>query len=163
MGLLVDHKGRLWAATGDGLSLFDPTTERFTIYKPDAPGTAFYRTVTEDPEGKMWLGTESSGLRQFDPATGQLAIYEHNSKLSGSLSDNRINFVHFDRSGTVWVATQNGLDRLDRQTGTFTTFTQRDGLPGNAVGCVLEDKSGNLWMSTNNGVARFNSEPKDVF
>ena len=68
--------------------------------------------------------------------------------------------MHFDRSGTLWVATQNGLDRLDRQTGTFTAFTQRDGLPGNAVGCVLEDNSGNLWMSTNNGVARLNSERK---
>ena len=160
MGLLIDHKGTLWAATGDGLSRFDSATEHFTVYEPDPSGTAFYRTVIEDQEGKMWLGTESSGLRQFDPATGRLVIYEHNSKLPGSLSDNRVNFVHFDRSGTVWVATQNGLDRLDRQTGTFKAFTQRDGLPGNAVGCVLEDNSGNLWMSTNNGVARFKSEPK---
>ena len=60
----------------------------------------------------------------------------------------------------MWVGTQNGLDKFDSQTGRFTAFTQRDGLPGNAVGCVLEDSSGNLWMSTNNGVARFNSEGK---
>src|SRR6202030_2652434 len=36
--------------------------------------------------------------------------------------------------------------------------TQRDGLPGNAVGCVLEDYRHDLWMSTNNGVARFNPQ-----
>jgi signal transduction histidine kinase len=76
------------------------------------------------------------------------------------LSDNRVNSVHFDRSGSLWVGTQNGLDKLDPQTGRFSAFTQRDGLAGNAVGCILEDKVGNLWMSTNNGVARFNAQSK---
>ena len=60
----------------------------------------------------------------------------------------------------MWVGTQNGLNRLDPQTGRFSAYTQRDGLPGNAVGCILEDSSGNLWVSTNNGVARFRPESK---
>ena len=59
MGPLVDHTGTLWAATGDGLNRFDATAEHFTVYKSDPPGTAFYRTVIEDQEGKMWIGTES--------------------------------------------------------------------------------------------------------
>jgi signal transduction histidine kinase len=56
------------------------------------------------------------------------------------------------------VGTQNGLDKFDSKTGTFTAYTRRDGLPGNAVGCVLEDAHGILWMSTNNGIVRFDPE-----
>jgi signal transduction histidine kinase len=77
---------------------------------------------------------------------------------SGTLSDNRVNSVYFDRSGTMWVGTQNGLDKFDSKTGTFTVYTRRDGLPGNAVGCILEDDHGALWMSTNSGVSRFDPQ-----
>jgi signal transduction histidine kinase/ligand-binding sensor domain-containing protein len=161
MGLLVDRNGTLWAATGDGLDRFDSRTERFTAYKLGPQRNVFCLNLVEGPEGKIWIGTESSGLLHFDPATGQFVTYEHNRDLAGTLSDNRVNSVHFDRSGTIWVATQNGLDKLDPQTGRFTAFTQRDGLPGNALGCILEDHNGNLWISTNNGVARFNSQRKE--
>jgi signal transduction histidine kinase len=90
----------------------------------------------------------------------RLLDFDRKRKVPGVLSDNRVNSVHFDRSGVMWIGTQNGLDRLDPQTGRMSVFTQRDGLPGNAVGCVLEDKNGNLWMSTNNGVAGFNPKRK---
>jgi ligand-binding sensor domain-containing protein/signal transduction histidine kinase len=160
MRLLVDHNGTLWVGTADGLDRFDARTERFTTYQLEPNSSLLVLELIEDQEGKMWIGTESSGLRRFDPATGQLAIYQHNRNLPGTLSDDRVNSVHFDRSGTMWVGTQNGLDKLNPQTGRFSAFTQQDGLPGNAVGCILEDKNGNLWMSTNNGVARFNPQSK---
>jgi ligand-binding sensor domain-containing protein/signal transduction histidine kinase len=160
MRLLVDHNGTLWAGTSDGLNRFDALTERFTPYKLEPQSSIPYLELIEDREEKIWIGTESSGLRHFDPATGQLAIYQHNRNLPGTLSDDRVNSVHFDRSGTMWVGTQNGLDKLNPQTGRFSAFTQQDGLPGNAVGCILEDENGNLWMSTNNGVARFNLQSK---
>jgi ligand-binding sensor domain-containing protein/signal transduction histidine kinase len=158
MRLFVDHNGTLWAGTSDGLDRFDPLTERFTTYRFEAQSSLLILELMEDRQGKLWIGTESSGLRQFDPATGQLAVYRHDRALPGTLSDNRVNSVHFDRSGTMWVGTQNGLNRFDGHTDRFSALTQRDGLPGNAVGCILEDKAGSLWMSTNNGVARFNSQ-----
>jgi len=160
MHVLVDRSGTLWTATADGLNRFDSRTQRFTGFKIDLPRTAFCLTLVEDQEGKMWIGTESSGLVHFDPATGQFVTYEHNRNLPGTLSDNRVNSVHFDHFGTMWVGTQNGLNKFDPRTGRFAAFTQKDGLPGNAVGCILEDGGGDLWMSTNNGVARFNSEKK---
>jgi len=87
--------------------------------------------------------------------TGALVIYEQDRNRPGTLSDNRVNSVYFDRSGTMWVGTQNGLNEFDRKKGTFAVYARREGLPGNAVGRILEDDHGNLWMGTNNGVARF--------
>jgi len=68
--------------------------------------------------------------------------------------------VHLGHDGVVWVGTQNGLNRFDPDRGSFTTYTDRDGLRGNAISCILEDEGGDLWMSTNNGVSRFNPKSK---
>jgi PAS domain S-box-containing protein len=161
--LLVDHNGTFWVATNDGLNRFNSATGRFTVYKLDPQRrSGSYLELVEDREGALWLGTDSSGLQRFDPATGQFTKYEHDMNRPGTLSDNRVNSVHFDRSGTMWVGTQNGLDKFDSKTGTFTVYTRRDGLPGNAVGCILEHDHGNLWISTNNGIARFDPQSTAV-
>jgi len=161
--LLVDHNGTLWAATFDGLNRFDAATERFTTYKSNSQSkNPYYLELVEDREGALWLGTHSSGLQRFDPAAGQFTDYQQDNNRPGTLSDNRVNSVHFDRSGTMWVGTQDGLNKFDPKTGRFTVYTQREGLPGNVVGCVLEDDHSDLWMSTNNGVARFDPQKKQV-
>jgi PAS domain S-box-containing protein len=161
--LLVDHNGTFWVATNDGLNRFNEATGRFTVYKPDSQSrTASYLELVEDRNGALWLGTDSSGLERFDPATGQFTKFEHDISHPGTLSDSRVNSVYFDRSGTMWVGTQNGLDSFDSKTGAFTVYTRRDGLPGNAVGCILEDDHGKLWMSTNNGIARFDPQSTAV-
>ena len=161
--LLLDRNGTLWAATFDGLNRFDPATERFTTYTLDPQRKKlYYLELTEDRKGKLWLGSHYSGVHGFDPATGQFTVFEHDLNRLGTLSDNRVNSIHFDRHDTMWVGTQNGLNKLDPKTNAFTVYTQRDGLPGNAVSCILEDDAGSLWMSTNNGLAKFNPQTNSV-
>jgi len=151
--LLIDDAGRLWAATFDGLDRFDPATSHFTVYKLDPQIPALDLGVKEDPQGTLWIGTHSSGLQRFDPAIERFtASYKHDANDPTSLSNNRVNSVHFDHSETMWVGTQDGLDRFDTKTGRFKTYYEEDGLSGNVVSCILEDERGNLWMSTNNGL-----------
>jgi len=152
--LLIDHAGRLWAATYDGLDLFDPATSRFTVYKAEKENaTQVDIDVNEDHEGALWIGTDRSGLQRFDPTTHQFTVYKHNTNDPMSLSNNRVNSVFFDLAGAIWVGTQDGLDKFDRSTGTFKTYYEKDGLSGNVVSCILEDERGDVWMSTNNGVS----------
>jgi PAS domain S-box-containing protein len=155
--LLIDHTGTLWATTFDGLDRLDPATSHFTVFKPDKQSPAQIDIeVKEDRQGALWVGTHSSGLQRFDPTTGQFtAIYKHNENDPRSLSNNRINSVHFDRSGIMWVGTQDGLGKFDPKTSRFKTYYEQDGLSGNVVSCILEDERGNLWMSTNNGLSVF--------
>jgi PAS domain S-box-containing protein len=155
--LLIDHAGTLWATTHDGLDRFDPATSHFTVYKLDKQSAAqIDLEVKEGRQGALWLGTHSSGLQRLDPAAGRFtAIYKHNANDPTSLSNNRVNSVLFDHSGTMWVGTQDGLDKFDRGTGTFKTYYEQDGLSGNAVSCILENQQGSLWMSTNNGLSAF--------
>jgi PAS domain S-box-containing protein len=160
--VFVDHNATVWAATYEDLDRFDAVTGGFTTYKVDMHVRTYFLDVAEDRRGVLWLGTASSGLLRFDPATAQFTAYQHEINQPGSLSDNRVNSVHFDRYGTMWVGTQEGLNRFDAGTGQFTVYSQREGLPGNDVGCVLEDSRGDLWMSTDNGVAQFNPQTHNV-
>jgi PAS domain S-box-containing protein len=154
--LLMDHAGRLWAATVDGLDRFDPATSRFTVYRAEKENAEQADLdVEEDHEGALWIGADPSGLQRLDPSTGRFTnIYKHNSNDPMSLSNNRVNSIYFDHSGAMWVGTQDGLDKFDRSTGTFKTYYEKDGLSGNVVSCILEDEGDNLWMSTNHGISK---------
>ena len=101
------------------------------------------------------MGTYAQGLHRLDVQTGEIVVYKNDPNVSGSLSNNQVNALCVDHAGTLWVGTQNGLDRFDRNTGKFTTVGERDGLPNNAVEGILEDSAGNLWLSTDNGLSKF--------
>jgi ligand-binding sensor domain-containing protein/signal transduction histidine kinase len=157
MRLIYDHQGNLWSAQYGGVGRFDPGTGTFIMYTPENQNTVQYQEIKEDREGYLWLGAQS-GLHRFDPRTGQFNVYDHDPDDPRSLSDNRVNSVHFDHRGTLWVGTQNGLDKFSPATGTFQNYFERDGLAGAVVSCILEDKRGVLWMGTNNGLSSFDPQ-----
>ena len=112
----------------------------------------------EDRAGILWLGTQNEGLERFDPRTEELRTYRHNSNDPQSLSGNRVNAIREDRQGRLWVGTENGLNLLDRNRGTFSIFTTKDGLPNNVIKSILEDRRGYLWLGTHNGLSRFDPQ-----
>jgi ligand-binding sensor domain-containing protein/signal transduction histidine kinase len=150
--ILVDRSQTLWFATWGGLARFDERNGTFDTYRPKGLDPK-YLALTEGDDGTLWLGTHRYGLHRFDPATKVFTSYPPTGAPRG-VSNGRINAVHVDRRGAVWVGTQNGLDRLDPATGRIRGYRAQDGLPGNAVSCLMEDARGGLWLGTNNGIAR---------
>jgi signal transduction histidine kinase/streptogramin lyase len=154
LGLFIDRRGTLWAATEDGLSAFDVSTGHFTVYRPQQSAWfRRYRAIDEDAQGALWLASLGGGLQRLDPATGRFEIFR---QAVNGLSSDQVNDVCVDRSsGIVWAGTQNGLDRLDPATGKFTVYYERDGLPSSSITSILQDRHGDLWLSTSNGLSRF--------
>lgn len=150
--ILIDRSQRVWFATWGGLAQLDERTGTFRTYRPEGLDPR-YLTLTEDGDGKLWLGSHHHGLHRFDPATKVFTLYPPEGTGRG-VSNGRINAIHVERGGTVWVGTQNGLDRLEPATGRIRSYHTKDGLPGNAVSCMLEDARGGLWLGTNNGISR---------
>ena len=52
----------------------------------------------------------------------------------------------------------DGLYRYNRQTETFTRYTETHGLPSSTIRCILEDGVGRLWLSTQKGISRFDPQ-----
>jgi len=61
-----------------------------------------------------------------------------------------------DRTGFLWIGTDNGLFRYDGHR--FRGFTTADGLPTSEVEGLGETRDGTLWVATYRGLARFSGE-----
>jgi signal transduction histidine kinase/ligand-binding sensor domain-containing protein/CheY-like chemotaxis protein len=99
--LLARADGSLWIATAGGLYRRDPG--RITaILSPEGP-SGNVRVLFEDGRGRSYAGADS-GLYAW--AGGRFL-----PRISG-LPDERVTAMAEDRSGRVWVATQNGVCQL---------------------------------------------------
>ena len=161
--LLVDRSGTLWVGTdGGGLNQFEPATDTFIRYpyhlNDATKASSSIKALYEDRRGTLWLGTFGDGLQQFDRRTGQVTSYRHDANNPGSLSHNRVASIYEDASGTIWLGTYGGLNRFDRETGSFSYYTEQDGLLSNTIYGVVGDEVGALWISTSNGLSRFDPQ-----
>ncbi len=156
--IFVDHTGKVWVGTGDGLDLLHTDKQSFHVYKLES-GVRLkqgYDRIAEDDKGTLWLGTVASGLHHFDPTTHRFTVYKSDPDDPNGLRDDTVPAVYVASTHLVWIGTQNGLNRLDPATGKFVAYDSHNGLAGNAIDCILEDDHANLWLSTNKGVSQFN-------
>ncbi|UCF60837.1 MAG: hypothetical protein JSV37_13930 [Anaerolineaceae bacterium] len=147
--------GRFWLATNDGLYEYDRDLERFIFVQR---GNASKIMVHEDRTGSVWVGTWGDGLECYDPSTNSWTTFLHDPDDPNSLSHNTVEAILEDSSGTIWVATDGGLNRLDEESGTFTRFTVADGLANDRINGLLEDDFGDLWLATDAGLTRFHPD-----
>lgn len=118
-------------------------------------------SITEDPQGFIWFGTEIEGLFRFDGY--ELKRYQRDSQDQRSLSHNAILALYVDRQGTLWIGTNGGgLDRYDRNSDSFIHY-QRDpknpgSFPHDNVRVLMEDRAGIFWVGGSAGLSRFDRE-----
>ena len=103
------------------------------------------------------LASGVSGLQE-DSDTGLPFIYtewEHFTVKEG-LPNDHIFCVAVD-GDYVWIGTENGLARLNKETRTIKSWSEEDGLPWRVVsGLAVDQKKGELWLALfGGGLARF--------
>ncbi|HTY57295.1 MAG TPA: two-component regulator propeller domain-containing protein [Bacteroidota bacterium] len=168
ISLVESRDGALWigGTSGSGLGKLNRRNlacERFSRRGslPNQISGNYIWAILESRNGLIWLGTWGAGVSVLDPRTTKFRTYNHDPADPGSLGHNSVLAFHEDRSGRIWVGTLGGgLDLFDGGSGTFTHFTEADGLPNNTVSGILEDSTGRLWLSTNRGVSCFDPAAK---
>jgi ligand-binding sensor domain-containing protein/signal transduction histidine kinase len=162
--ILEDDNGYLWIGTRTGgLNKMDPATGECIHYQynPDDDGSLSDNRIWslfKDHEGAIWVGT-LGGLNMWDEEDQRFIRYTNNPDDPQSLSNDSIFSIYEDPSDILWIGTWgSGLDRFDRETSSFTHFTEKDGLPNNVIYGIEADQDGNLWLSTNLGLSKFNPQ-----
>ncbi len=164
---LEDSSGRLWLGTsGGGLSLYDEVSDSFEWIFPDPDSLSagnFIQAIAESPDGTLWLGT-LDGVVSFDPADRSFEYFKAAPADPEGLSSPAVMHVYAASNDELWLATDDGLNRMVRTPGgwTFERFTTADGLPNDVVYAVMPGARGLLWMSTNRGIAALDPETRTI-
>ncbi|MCP3961875.1 MAG: hypothetical protein GY719_28875 [bacterium] len=167
-----DRAGNLWVGTQAGLHRLDRETGGFVRYQHD-PADAeslshdWVWVILEDRDGDLWVGTFGGGINRLDAAsrgTGAFVHYRHDPADPASLSHDAVFDLHEDRSGALWAATADGLNRFVRPTSrrareAFVRYPHDPADPGSVGGgqlmAIHEDREGELWIaSQSTGLSR---------
>ncbi|MFO7657082.1 MAG: two-component regulator propeller domain-containing protein [Bacteroidales bacterium] len=177
--IFEDSEGIMWGGTwGGGLWRYNEEKGNITVYNnnPEDAGSLGDNVVWaihEDDFGNIWIGGNSQGIsiltkEQKYAGTPKFINIKNEKENPNSLSGNMINAFLQDSKGTMWIATNGGLNRLIAEPKTlknlkndrdlkFYSYTMENGLPDNTVQGIVEDKEHNLWLSTSNGLSFFNT------
>lgn len=157
--IIQDKKGFIWIATQDGLNKFDGYV--FKVYKPDSKSDNSLRsnvikTLFEDFEGNIWIGTAGGGLSCFDPVKERFTNYLNDPFNKSSLSNDDVYAIYQDKDSIMWIGTYGGgLNKFYPKTGVFISYMHSaedpHSISGNTIRAINEDNSGNLWIGVDEG------------
>ncbi len=158
-----DNSAMLWLCTnGEGLIEVNPKNGSFTSYKHDIKDPQSLTSITDDNieaisqdhDGIYWIGTKYNGLNTFDKKINKFTYYYHNDYDPGSLSINMILAINCERSGTIWITTFNGLNKINRKKFPFRQYNNVENSWDKSFGTgasVINSNDGKLWVQTENG------------
>lgn len=175
LSMAADSTG-LWVGTEDAGLIhyryqkdFLLNTKTFRYFNqstsPAIPGNKISSLqLSSSLPGVIWLGTLQNGMAKLttsEHAPAESTIYNAGDGCD-YCSDNNIRAIYEDRAGTVWIGTQNGLNRLNPRTNTFEHFfyspSNPNSLNDNVINTIHEDIRGNIWVGTNSGLNRLTTE-----
>ena len=105
-------------------------------------------TIIQDHYDFIWIGTNGSGLYKFDGV--EYTLYRHEVDAPSSLSSNLIYSLFLDSKNTLWVGTEDGLNRYNRTLDRFEKIDlSNETLENVSVLSIGESKESKLLLGTN--------------
>ncbi|HEX6718165.1 MAG TPA: two-component regulator propeller domain-containing protein, partial [Pyrinomonadaceae bacterium] len=135
-----DRAGNVWISHDDALFHLhrDRLVERipWANFGHNEPARAL---LYDAVQRGLWTGFRDGGVAFFKD--GQVRASFTSAQ---GLGEGRIHGFYSDAHGTIWVATQGGLSRIEQ--GRVLTLTSQNGLGCNAVNWMIEDDAGSVWL-----------------
>ena len=128
--LTEDRNGYIWAATSDGVIVFNPDSliadankyhhyskEKGLLHETDL------RSLFEDSHGRMWVGENGSGVCVIEIRDKNYAhpICQHYSTDNGLVNGNVQSIIE-DRNGHIWLSTEYGISCFETANKSFHSF-----------------------------------------
>jgi signal transduction histidine kinase/DNA-binding response OmpR family regulator/streptogramin lyase len=161
-----DRHGRIWIVRWNHLSCYDPVTNQLSDFHFRDPGSSADLGTIDlavDKDDGLWVSTIMRGaLRVENISTlrpGQKPEYRefrHDPDRPGSLSSDLVQQVHQTADGTIWVATDGGLNRYRPATQDFQRYLRGPGLSDDKFVSLTSGPASDLWLgSISHGIFHF--------
>ncbi|MCW8805338.1 MAG: response regulator [Ignavibacteriaceae bacterium] len=161
----VLHPGVIWIGTLNNLTKFNPKNLTFKRIKVDNPNNLQYgesiNSVVEeivDGDEIIWLGSYS-GLIRKNITKGSSKRFLHDEQISQSLNSNQINKIFKDRTGVLWIITEDGVNYFTPKSTSFnylaTSVTNSDfltELKKKNITALCISNNEKIWIGTVNGL-----------
>lgn len=109
------------------------------------------RHIFQDSDGYIWIST-NSGLCCYDGY--QIKTYKSNFHTPGLLNNNNIYSVAEDQHHRIWIAAYNGVNILDKTTGSIREIEHRE-FQRSIVDRILITKDERAFIGTQDGVYEY--------
>ena len=114
-GLDFDSDKKLWTAGLGGVTIRNKNeAEKFLTIDNGLP-SVHANCVKRSPDGAMWVGTDVGVVRFYSNGNHSLLFSRR------WLMDDQVNNIAFDKEGTAWVATSNGVSAIKRKRMTLAS------------------------------------------
>ncbi len=154
--IFEDLDGHIWILTNKGVTSIE--AERNIHYLKGVNTNV----ITQDKEGRLWLGTFGEGLFVKEPNEKKFRRVENYGK--ENIPENLIiEAIHADESGNIWIGTYgSGLYLLNKDLQSTTQFMPERRNPFSIgfqdILSINEDREGAIWIGTDGGgVSYYNS------
>ena len=150
----------IWAGTRSGLNKLSLNNETFTHYISDIkkPNSLTHNMVTSlylKDQNTLWVGT-FNGLNKLNIQTHEIInITEFDGLINGNIFS-----IKEDRSGYLWLSTNQGLTRYYEYTHQMQHFLPENGIQHNSfiLGAAFGASDGELFFGGINGYNQFNPQ-----
>ena len=135
--------GALWIGTGGtgGGGVIRYRDGKFQQVAASELPDRTVRALWADSAGVVWIGTEL-GLSKYEGGKIGIVFRGGNRQLG-------VHCLFEYPAGTMWAGTNSGLKKIEH--GTITSYTVKDGMPGNSVWALADGPNGELWVGTRPG------------
>jgi ligand-binding sensor domain-containing protein/signal transduction histidine kinase len=137
----LDHQGRVWIGTSEGLERYASGTLAPILH---LPGKTEVTALYPDAADGMWVGT-ATGMLHLASDGEVLPLQPNRLAIAGA----RVDGLYQDRERVLWMATERGVFRLEG--GQLQSFAPGSALAVNRVLSMYEDREGDLWLGTDSG------------
>ncbi len=151
--------GIIWVGTNQGIVQLIEDEQGFRTIFPFEDNSPIVQqlqqseilSLSENPKGTLWIGTENNGLFRYNNKTKQLDQYKQENNLPSSLAANSIWSMFTDRDGILWLGYYfKGLGKIDPLEQKFEPTLQliqgQEVYDLDLVSAFGECKDGTLWV-----------------
>ena len=164
--IIEDLSGRLWITRWETISCYDPTTNKladFHLTTSDSVSSFGVIDLMIDREDRLWIATLLRGALKVDDVSkirsGQPlnpTVFRHDAARSNSISTDIVLQIHQAADGTIWMATDGGLNRYRPSTGDFQRFLRGPNLTDDKFVSLTSGLASDLWLgSISHGIFHF--------
>ena len=168
--ILQDSTGFMWFGTQNGLNRYDGyemTTYRTRSEDPYSLSNNDINVILEDSQNELWVGTSGGGVHLYDQEGDRFHRIMGDPEDWTTLSDNTIWDIYEDHRGNLWIATNHGLNLLDRSDHSAKRFfhdsNDTTSISSDYISVLFEDSDGHFWIGTDNGLNRMDRDNESFY